>query len=728
MREIATALGVSKWTARRRAAREGWPYRAQRVRGGRRRLYPAASLPADVRAALGESDDKDLPPGHYDADVRMRQPDGRGSQQGAATAASARPLRAPQDPLSGGNGCPATSPAHPSGMKSGEGAPPNQETPTSIPSRARTRETAPDPAPPAVDPALEASLAAHFDGLTAARRAECEALVPVFDRAVATAARPKSRSMRPALEAAAAELDCERSPHTLYSAWLGRRGRPGLKSLPRRLWAAALAPRYIGCTAMAECSPRAWDAWKADYLRAEQPTAAHSHRLVLRLAGSSGWSAPRSAATFLRRLRREVPNEAVVLARQGPEAVARLRPAQVRDRAALVSMECVSADGHRFDAFARFPDGKRKRPMLVAWQDMRSGSILGWHLGPEETADAYRCSFAAVLRDHGIPEHVVVDNGRGIASHAMTGQSPNRYRHSYREDEPIGLLTQLVGKDNIHWTTPYHGQSKPIERAFRDLAMDIARDVRLAGAYAGSSTERKPHNYSSKAAVPLERFEAVCADGIRQHNARRGRRGMGMEGRSFDEVFEACLDPARTARPTEAQLERWLLVPKGVTARSSDGSVAVGQTRWWHPDLAREFGGAPAERRKAIVRWDPSDLSRPARVELPDGRLVARAEAQSAQPVLGKQAAEERAKEAARLKKGAREQLETHRTLSVRDLVAMVDEAAGTRAAQAKPPAMAKVVTGAFGLERPDPPAERKESPADILILEAVKAAGGGSL
>ena len=724
MREIATALRTWKRIVGRRAAREGWPYREQRCRGGRHRLYPVAQLPPDVREALGESADKDLPPGLH-ADARMRQPGGRGSQQGAATAASARPLR---NLLGYGNGCRSHRTAQQSRMKSGTGAPPAIETPTSIPSSARTREKAPDPAPPAVDPALEASLAAHFDGLTAERRAQCEALVPVFDRAVAMIAPPRKASMRPALEAAAVELDCPRSPRTLYSAWLGRRGKPALKSLPRRLWAAALAPRYIGCTAVAECSPRAWEAFKADYLRPEQPTAAHSHRLVLRLGEASDWKVPRSPATFLRRLRREVPVEAAVLARQGPEVVARLRPAQVRDRAALVSMECVSADGHRFDVFVRFRGGKRKRPMLVAWQDMRSGAIIGWQVGPEETAEAYRLSFAAVLREHGIPEHVVVDNGRGIASHAMTGQSPNRYRHSYREDEPIGLLTQLVGKDNIHWTTPYHGQSKPIERAFRDLAMDIARDVRLAGAYAGSSTERKPHNYSSKAAVPLERFVEVCADGIRQHNARRGRRGMGMEGRSFDEVFEACLDPARVARPTEAQLERWLLVPKAVTARSSDGSVAVGQTRWWHPGLAREFAGKPAERRKAIVRWDPSDPSCPARVELPDGRLVARAKAQSAQPVLGKEAAEERAKEAARLKKGAREQLETHRTLSVRDLVAMVNKAAGAQAAPPKPPAMAKVVTGAFGLERPEPPAERTESPADILILEAVEAAGGGSL
>ena len=691
MREIATALRAVRRTIYRRAASEGWPYREQRVRGGRRRLYPVASLPADVRAALGERE---------------------------------------EDPLCGGNGCPATSPAHPAGMKSGEGAPPNQETPTSIPSRARTRGEAPDPPPPDVDPALEASLAAHFDGLTAARRAECEALVLVVDRAVAMAARSKSRSMRPALEAAAAELDCERSPRTLYSAWLGRRGRPGLKSLPRRLWAAALAPRYIGCTAIAECSSQAWEAWKADYLRAEQPTAAHSHRLVLRLAGANGWSAPRSAATFLRRLRREVPVGAIVLARQGPEAAKRLVPAQQRDHQALRAMECLNADGHRWDVMVEWPSGRprKARPMGVFWQDVFSGDILGWRIGREETSDAYRESFGDVLRDHGIPGAVILDNGRGACAKALAGGSAHSYRGKALAGDPVGLLTQLVGPDGIHRTKPYSGQSKKIERAFLDFSRDIAKDVRLAGAYTGPSTERKPHNHGSRA-IPLAEFERVVADGVRLHNARRGRRGMGMRGRSFDEVFaeSAAAHAGEIPRPTAAQLEQWLLTPQVVTARSSDGAVHVHGNRYWVPELARALAGKPADRRRVVVRYDATDLTRPPVVEDLDGRLIARAELRTAAPVLDADSAKQIERERKRAAKLDREQLRIHKRLSARELVAMVDAAAGTEA-QPKPPAMAKVMTGAFGLEGPEPPAERKESPADILILEAVRAAGGGSL
>jgi len=43
-----------------------------------------------------------------------------------------------------------------------------------------------------------------------------------------------------------------------------------------------------------------------------------------------------------------------------------------------------------------------------------------------------------------------------------------------------GLFTSLGCQ--IHFATPYHGQAKPIERAFRDMAKSIELDPRFAGA------------------------------------------------------------------------------------------------------------------------------------------------------------------------------------------------------------------------------------------------------
>ncbi len=49
---IASALGITKRSAERRATKENWPFESRAARGGAKRYYMARSLPADVQAAL----------------------------------------------------------------------------------------------------------------------------------------------------------------------------------------------------------------------------------------------------------------------------------------------------------------------------------------------------------------------------------------------------------------------------------------------------------------------------------------------------------------------------------------------------------------------------------------------------------------------------------------------------------------------------------------------------
>jgi putative transposase len=50
--EIATALKISKQASGSRARKEAWPYQEEPHPGGKRRLYPLASLPKNVRSAV----------------------------------------------------------------------------------------------------------------------------------------------------------------------------------------------------------------------------------------------------------------------------------------------------------------------------------------------------------------------------------------------------------------------------------------------------------------------------------------------------------------------------------------------------------------------------------------------------------------------------------------------------------------------------------------------------
>ena len=142
--------------------------------------------------------------------------------------------------------------------------------------------------------------------------------------------------------------------------------------------------------------------------------------------------------------------------------------------------------------------------------------------------------------------------------------------------EQAGILPLLGVR--VHRTLPYSGQSKPIERAFRDFCDTIAKHPLLAGAYTGNSPGNQPANYGSRA-VSLELFRSVVDEGIREHNARPGRRTGVCGGKlSFDQAFDASFyGPGRTVSIRKATEEQRALCLPSVMVRldSTDGSLRL---------------------------------------------------------------------------------------------------------------------------------------------------------
>ncbi len=184
-------------------------------------------------------------------------------------------------------------------------------------------------------------------------------------------------------------------------------------------------------------------------------------------------------------------------------------------------------------------------------------------------------------------------------------QTRTRFRFKVREEDPMGLLTTLGV--NVTWTLPYSGQSKPIERAWRDLTDVISRHPAVAGAYTGPNTNEKPENYMSRA-IPLADFQAHCSARIAEHNAQVGRRAKACAGRSFDETFAASLaQPTTIVRwPTSAQKVLWLLASEAVTLRKGSGEVHFQGNRYWSPETQSVCGqeGGAALRPRSAARPD----------------------------------------------------------------------------------------------------------------------------
>ena len=362
---------------------------------------------------------------------------------------------------------------------------------------------------------------------------------------------------------------------------------------------ALLLPSWTGRTAAVEIPTEAWDMFKADYLRLEAPSASSCYDRLARVAKVNGWVLP-SLKTFQRRVEAELPRAVQILAREGQQALERAFPAQERDRSVFHALEAVNADGHKFDVFVRWPDGTIGRPIMIGVQDLYSGKLLGWRIAETESSDLARFAFRDVIQTYGIPSRIWLDNGRAFASKMLTGGTANRFRFKVKADDPVGILTGLGCQ--IHWATPYHGQAKPIERAWRDLCDRVAKHPAFAGAYTGNKPDAKPENYGSKA-IPMDEFVRVLDVEIRAHNAREGRRTKICAGQhSFDQAFAHSYAQSAIRKATAEQLRMLLLATDVVTTDRRDGSVRLAGNRYWCAALGPYAG------QKVQLRFDPMSL------------------------------------------------------------------------------------------------------------------------
>lgn len=429
----------------------------------------------------------------------------------------------------------------------------------------------------------------------------------------------------------------------------------------------ALAPRRRGGGAEAEINPLLWETFKGDYLRDSAPTLAICYAKVRALAEARGLSVP-SEKSFRRRVEREIPKDVLRLARGGVEKLRRSLPSQRRSVEEYHALELVNMDGHKFDVFVTPPEGgKPIRPIMIGIQDVMSRKLLAWRIGTQETAGLTRLVFADLFRDFGIPRKVYLDNGRAFASKWITGGAKSRFRFKIVDEEPTGLLTALGVETGF--TLPYRGQSKPIERAWRDLCDSVAKCAAFDGAYTGNNTVNKPESYASKA-VPWEVFVEEVNRGIAFHNAREGRRTQTANGRSFDQVFAASYATAPIAKATPEQMRMALLTGENVRVSRQTSEITLLGNRYWSP-FCTELSG-----QLVTVRFDPENLWQPLHVYDLKGRYLGAADDMATSGFANSEEARQAGKLVADHRKATREMLDLHRRMSAAEVAAAQREIA----------------------------------------------------
>jgi putative transposase len=468
--------------------------------------------------------------------------------------------------------------------------------------------------------------------------------------------------VRAGLETVVAMMEVSRSSGAAVSTLY--RWREATYGLDRGDWLPALAPRHAGRQSETECSPEAWEALKADYLRLEKPNMTDCYRRLQQIAAVQAWTIP-SKGTLERRIA-AIPVEVRTLKREGTEALKRMFPAQQRTRGHFHALEAVNADGHKWDVFVRWPDGTIGRPMMCAFQDLYSGLILSWRVDRTANKEAVRLAFGDLVEAYGIPSLCYLDNGRDFASKWITGGTPNRFRFKVRDEEPSGVMTMLGVE--VHWTTPYSGQSKPIERAFRDMAGGIAKHPRFAGAYCGNKPDAKPENYGN-AAVPLDVFIKTLGEEIAEHNARLGRKNAVCGGRlSFAQAFAASYASAPIRKATAEQRRLWLLAAEQIRVDRRDGSITLEGNRFWGDFLA------PFRGQFVTVRFDPQALQEPLHVYRADGGYLGSAQCTEAAGFNDVDAAREHSRKRKAFQRATRELADAEVSMSIKQLAELLPE------------------------------------------------------
>jgi putative transposase len=218
-----------------------------------------------------------------------------------------------------------------------------------------------------------------------------------------------------------------------------------------------------------------------------------------------------------------------------------------RDYTRYRSMQFVTSDHHNFDFLVR--DGEKVfRPWVTIFSDIRSRKPVGWALSQKPSGYTILSALEKMINEYGVPEELLVDNGKDYRSHIMKGQTivvPD-WEDGLPIERQIVIQGLFAALDcEVRYTEAYHGQSKPVERFFKDVAEEFSKK---SPAYLGSNTATRPEDAKTYAATVgrlarrdlIPSFDKVKIDWenfIKKWSATHEHTGQGMDGKTPDVIF-----------------------------------------------------------------------------------------------------------------------------------------------------------------------------------------------
>lgn len=202
-----------------------------------------------------------------------------------------------------------------------------------------------------------------------------------------------------------------------------------------------------------------------------------------------------SERTFRRRVKSEIPECVLAFARKGNKACFDKYLEYVeRDYASLCANDMWIADNHTLDIISLSEDGKPHRLSLTAYQDAKSGVIVGWNVCDHPNSNSTLLALrSAVKRGFGLPYGVYFDNGSEFLVKDI-GQRGHRKKKDWNKEDYPPTILELLGIQMLNALVK-RARSKNIERYFYTFKEWISKAF---SGYCGGTILERPEELNQK--------------------------------------------------------------------------------------------------------------------------------------------------------------------------------------------------------------------------------------
>ena len=314
-----------------------------------------------------------------------------------------------------------------------------------------------------------------------------------------------------------------------------------------------------------------------------------------------------SAETFRREVLRRILPAELTYCRKGEKAcVDTMLPSLKRNYDDLYSNSIWVCDNHTFDVFVN--DGEHGKPVrvyLTAFQDVRSRKFVGWEVTMNPCSQATLVALRRGIEENGLPDMILSDNGREFLTHDIGVRGFRKGGKASKEEKEIPTILDNLG---IRFTTAMvrNARAKIIERAFLEVKNNFSK---MFDGYTGGTIAERPERLKKTGKdaenfMLLPEFIQYVDNYIRYIYNKRRHNGVGMNGRTPDQMYAECMIEKRIATPE--QLNLMMMRHSRMQTVSKDGVYLnlYGQKLYFQSEdlILRHI------KEKVYIRYNPDDM------------------------------------------------------------------------------------------------------------------------